>query len=65
MDNLKTLSSFLGEEQAKEVIKLTSEYDSYIKKFKNDLNKLLKPVGYEVKAGIMFTKKEKAKKPKK
>lgn len=55
--NEKELSKLLGESNAKEVIKLTSNYDKYVLKFKTAMNKLLEPSGYEVKVGVAFVKK--------
>lgn len=58
-NNLKVLSKALGNEtNAKEIIKLTSNYDKYVFKFKSAINQLLSPIGYEVKIGIAFVKKE-------
>ena len=57
----KELSKALGDASAEEVIKLTSNYDKYILKFKSAMNKLLEPAGYEVKVGIAFVKKESSK----
>lgn len=56
--NHEQLSYILGDSTAKEVLKLTSNYDKYILKFKNNINKLLESSGYEVKVGITFVKKE-------
>ena len=56
MENLETLSKFMDKEKATEILKLTKAYDNYVLKFKKKLDKLLEPVGHEVKAGIMFTK---------
>lgn len=56
--NESELTKVLGKASATEVIKLTSNYDKYILKFKIAMNKLLEPVGYEVKLGIAFVKKE-------
>lgn len=52
------LAKVLGKTSAKELLKLTANYDKYILKFKNSINKLLEPAGYEVKLGIAFVKKE-------
>lgn len=49
------LVSYLGQEGAAETIKLIQDYDSYVAKFKEDLNKLLVPLNYEVKTGILFS----------
>lgn len=54
----EVLTEFLGEKQAKKAMKLTSSYDKFVDKFKEDLNAILDPVGYEVKVGIAFFKKE-------
>lgn len=53
----EVLTKHLGKENAEEVLKLTKAYDNYILKFKKKLNTLLEPVDYEVKTGIVFTKK--------
>lgn len=58
MNNLKRLTPMLGEKKAKEILKLTDNYDKYVSKFKKNLNALLAPHGYEVKVGIAFTEKE-------
>ena len=58
-DNKEVLVKALGEEKAEEVLKLTINYDKYILKFKKAMNKALESSGYEVKAGLAFTKKEK------
>jgi hypothetical protein len=58
MDNLKVLASAMGTESAEKVIKLTNNYDKYVDKFKKELNTLLAPIGYEVKVGVAFVKKE-------
>ena len=47
-----------GEKSAEDLIKLTKAYDSYIAKFKKKMNKLLEPANYEVKTGIVFSKKD-------
>jgi hypothetical protein len=62
MDNMKALSSVMGEEQAKKVLKLTNKYDKYVVKFRKEINALLDPVGFEVKTGVAFVKKETSKK---
>ena len=62
MDNMKALSSAMGEEQAKKVLRLTENYDKYIGRFKREINALLDPVGFEVKTGVTFVKKEAQKK---
>lgn len=56
------LSKALGEDNAKEVLKLTSNYDKYILKFKTAMNEILAPQGYEVKTGFAVVKKESLKK---
>ncbi len=59
-NNKKVLEQHLGDkEKAKEVLRLTSNYDKYIAKFKIEMNKLLEPVNYEVKAGLVFVPKNK------
>lgn len=47
----------MGEEKAKKVLKLASNYDKYIMKFRKDMNALLDPAGFEVKTGIAFVQK--------
>jgi len=54
----EVLSKHLGEDKATEVLKLTKAYDNYVGKFKKKLNKLLEPINYEVKVGVVFTKKD-------
>jgi hypothetical protein len=58
MDNLQSLSAVMGEEKAKKVLKLASNYDKYVDKFRKEMNALLDPSGFEVKTGIVFTQKE-------
>lgn len=58
MNNLKRLAPIVGDKEAKEILKLTDNYDKYVSKFKKSLNALLEPHGYEVKVGIAFTEKE-------
>lgn len=53
------LAKHIGDESAAEVIKLAKAYDNYVLKFKNKINKLLEPVNYEVKTGVVFCKKSK------
>lgn len=61
-EQLKVLTKALGDESsAKEVLKLTANYDKYVVKFKEAINKLLAPIGYEVKVGVAFVKKEDSK----
>ena len=57
MDNFAQLSKNMGEERAKKVLKLASNYDKYIEKFKKEMNALLDPSGFEVKTGIAFVEK--------
>jgi oligoribonuclease NrnB/cAMP/cGMP phosphodiesterase (DHH superfamily) len=58
MDNLEQLSRVMSEDEAREILKLTDNFDKYIRKFKDRLDVLLEPVGYEVKLGILFDKKK-------
>lgn len=53
------LAKHIGKKSAAEVIKLAKAYDNYVLKFKNKINKLLEPINYEVKIGIVFCKKSK------
>lgn len=62
MDNLKALSSVMGQEKAEQVLNLANKYDKYIAKFKKEIDALLDPHGFEVKTGIAFVKKETPKK---
>lgn len=57
-EQLKLLTPVLGEEKAKELLKLTSNYDKYIAKFKDNVNSILDPIGYEVKMGFGVFKKD-------
>lgn len=59
MENQEILSTYVGEDKAKEILKLTKAYDSYVGKFKKKLDKLLEPANYEVKTGIVFAQKTK------
>ena len=61
---LKALAPVLGEDKAKELLKLTSNYDKYIAKFKKNINSLLDPIGFEAKTGFaVFKKDNKVKEP--
>lgn len=62
MDNLKTLETIMDKDHAKKVIKLATNYDKYISKFRKEMNDLLDSSGFEVKTGIVFVKKEVPKK---
>lgn len=59
MENLETLSQFVGDEKAKEILKLTKAYDNYVSKFKKKIDNLLSEVNYEVKTGVVFNQKSK------
>lgn len=61
MSNLELLEQVLGETDAKELFKLTSNYDKYIMRFKKSVNKLLESHGYEIKLGVAFVKKDEQK----
>ena len=57
MDNnqlLEELEKIVGEVKAKKLIKLTSNYDKYLHKFKKEMNDILNSVGYEVKTGFII-----------
>lgn len=62
MDNLDSLSSIMGKEKAKKVLKLAGNYDKYIGKFVKEMNELLNSSGFEVKTGIVFVEKPDPKK---
>jgi len=50
---LKELTKIFGEENTKEIIRLTTNFDKYLLKFKIQMNEILKSAGYEVKTGFV------------
>lgn len=57
----QALRVFLGEEDAKKVLKLQTNCDKYLKKFKKEMNELLKPHNHEVLCGVAYRKVEEKK----
>ena len=55
MDNKETLESVVGKEKAEQLLKLTDNFDKQILTFKNKINKVLKPMGFEAKVGVVFS----------
>jgi len=55
--NETLLAATMGEQSAKELVKLTSNYDKYLAKFKSKVNELLAPIDHEIVVGIAFVKK--------
>lgn len=53
----KHLVKEFGKNKAEELIKLTKNFDNYVKKFKENVNSLLDEKGYEVVTGVSFVKK--------
>ena len=54
MSNLDRLAEVMEKDKAEEILRLTENFDKYIKKFKNSLNPLLAPIGFEAKIGLIF-----------
>lgn len=59
MSNIsKVLEDALGKDKASEVVGITMKYDKYVLRFKNHINRLLEPIGFEVVIGLAFVPKK-------
>lgn len=47
-DNMAELQTIIGIEETSKLIKLCSNYDNYIKRYKKSVNEILAPFGYQV-----------------
>ena len=56
--NTELLIDRVGEETALRLVKLQTNLDKYLFRFKKEVNELLMPYGYEVLCGVAYKEKQ-------